>query len=132
MPRYRQSRARYVAMMPMLLALTACQTWHARPRLDNAQQEAYQHAVRVSLVDGSVVTLTNARVEGDSLVGRVQWGTADTTTLIRSFPIRTVTKVEERGFSPARTFGLLVGSVTAAWALLTAAWLVAFASWGGA
>lgn len=113
----------------LLQPLTGCQAWHTRPVARNAPQVEYRHPVRVSLADGSVVTLTSARIEGDSIVGVVQRGTADTTALVRSFSIGTVISVEEREFSAGRTIGLVFGSVVAVFAVLFAALLVALASW---
>lgn len=113
----------------LLQALTGCQAWHTRSVARNTPQVEYRHPVRVSLADGSVVTLSSARIEGDSIVGVVERGTADTTTMVRSFSIGTVTKVEEREFSAGRTIGLVFGSVVAIFAVLFAALLVALASW---
>ncbi len=84
------------------LTLAACTSWHARTAPASGSGATFDHPIRVTRTDRSVVLFDRAQVVGDSLVGDV--GTART-----AIALTDVARVEERRVSALRTGGLALG-----------------------
>lgn len=110
------------------LALPACTTW-ARQSAPPAQVVASHPdaLVRVTRTDHSVVTVRDAKVVGDTLVGT----TNDDAHLPVAIPVADVEAVDTRAVSGARTAGLGADVLVAAIAVVGVAAALAIASLGG-
>jgi hypothetical protein len=60
---------RAIALVALLAYLPACTEWHPLPGPQPARGLSGEHDLLLTLKDGSRVTLLQARVQGDSLVG---------------------------------------------------------------
>lgn len=91
-----------------LLAATsmACTTWTAHPT-PGPEAVEYPKQIRVHRTDGSVISITNPQVAGDSIVGMSLSRDAATRVAVAKGEIR---KIESEEFSPGRTT-LLVGAI---------------------
>lgn len=119
---------RSFALLPIVAVLAACTTW-AHQSAPAAQVVADHPGalVRVTRTDHSVITLRDARVAGDSLVGT----TDDKARLHVAMPVADVASVDTREVSAARTAGLGVGAVGALLAVAGIAAALALLSLGG-
>jgi len=102
-------RTAFVVLAASLAA--GCSSWHARVAPTAADSLTFEHPLRVTRTDRSVLVIDHARVSGDSLIG--QRGGVRLAVALRD-----VQRVDERRVSGARTTALVVGSVVGAFVLL--------------
>jgi hypothetical protein len=120
--------SRFFPLVIALAGVTACTTW-SRQSAPPAQVVS-QHPgalVRVTRTDHSVITLRNASVVNDSLVGT----TDDKARLRVAMPVADVVSVDTREVSAARTAGLGIGAVGVVLAVAGIAATIALLSLGG-
>jgi len=124
-PRRRRVTAlRFLPLALLALAAGACTSWHhpASPAPEVVARQHGRGSVRVLRRDGSVLVLRTPSVVGDSIIG--VGGSPPRRT---SVALADVERVETRGFSPAKTCGLVlvyfavvtliaVGAALGAWA----------------
>lgn len=104
---------RTTLLVAAMLLITGCRAWHTKSPNRQAELTTFPKPVRVKLLDGSDVVLTDVRIERDTLFGYVQRGTADTTAIPRAFPMTRVDAVQVREISASRTVALTAGTALA-------------------
>ena len=110
-PRWRRA----VAAL-LLLAFTACHTWHpttASPR--SLIEDEDPSALRVTQANGLAVTVKDPMIRNDSLVS----GTSGVTGPV-GVPTGDIQSVEVRRFDKGKTVGFVIGLIAAAVAWTTA------------
>ena len=93
--------ARRVVAALLLVLLTACHSW--QPTTVSPQRliaEDQPSSVRLMLINGDTVTVENATLRNDSIVGATDAGAAAVAS-------RDVRSVEVRSFSAGKTFGVV-------------------------
>ncbi len=116
------------AVLITSLPLTACRTWSPQYQVTSMQVVEYEKPVRLTLQDGSRRMLLSARIRGDSVHGMEQSnGSSGAQSTFISMPMRDVSRVEERRFSPGRTAGAAVATLATLLAAALIAWERAYA-----
>lgn len=98
-----------VARAALVLAAAGCRTWQPLPvGPEGAAGAVPPGLVRVTLVDGRVVAMADARVLGDSLVGRAPEASAgEEAAARRAVALREIRRVDRRRVEVLRTVGLV-------------------------
>ena len=105
-PAARSSWPRTVCVALILTQLAACMTWRPVPATPDQQSGAEPIArARLRLRSGAELSLRDARVRSDSVVGY-----ADDPRERRALPIGDVASIERRQLSVGRTAGLVLGA----------------------
>lgn len=97
---------RYVLITGMLV-LPACMTWTQSQPPGAALEHTSRRPLLIARTDHSTVEITNASVQGDSLVGTA----ADGSNARISIPLSDITAVATREISPGRTLALTGGII---------------------
>lgn len=106
---YRPIRLARAALVP--LVLVSCTYWKTETAPQLAADTTRPHVIRLLRPDGSGLTLTQARLVNDTLVGLAETG--DTTRAPVSQPDQLQVRSVD-GFRTALLVGYLMGSVVAA------------------
>ena len=96
------TRRTAAALLLFMLTAPGCMVW--APLDAPALASETPDAVRVTTVDGSILTLTNSTVRNDSLVGVIEYS-----SVVAAVPLSDVAHVEMREESFGRSLGLLAG-----------------------
>lgn len=119
--------SRSLPLVIVLTAVTACTTWSRQSAPPAEVVSKHPGAlVRVTRTDHSVITLRDASVANDSLVGT----TDDKARLRVAMPVADVASVDTREVSAGRTAGLGVGVVGVVLAVAGIAAAIAMISLG--
>lgn len=106
-------------LLSLLTSATACTTWR---RQDLAPAPASSMPVpgtiRVTMRNGSRLTLRDARMQGDTLRAMLADATQAAGNGTVAVALSDIANVESRKLSGRRTVGLVAGSITAAYLLL--------------
>ena len=113
----RNPRTLVVVLGTMMFA--ACTSWHRNASPSDAVARAKSGEIRVNRVDGSMISLVNASIVGDSLVG-----VSPVTGARVSMPVSAVVSTETEQVSAGRT-ALLGGGVVLGLAAVASLLLVA-------
>ena len=99
-------RFRFLPIALLAFAAGGCTTWHRQvsPAPEVVARQHGRGSVRVLRRDGSVLVLQTPEVVGDSIVG--VGGTPPRRTGVA---LADVERIDRRGFSPAKTGGLVAG-----------------------
>ena len=117
MNRVRQSVFARFFLLPfaLLLWLSACHKWvPLEPPVQQAIEESGPGTVRITLADGSRVTVKEPHVSGDSLVGAVEESTWERGKLrwedrMIEIPLGSVQQIEERRANTPATVVTVLG-----------------------
>ena len=90
---------------------SGCQSWHRKPLASHQQVLAKRHDVRLTLADGRKLELAQARLSGDSIVGRARTQSSGS-AFHTGARVDDVVRLEVAEFSTGKTL-LLAGGVTA-------------------
>lgn len=113
----------------VVLAPAACQVWKVTPVTPTATGiQGNPRLVRLTLDNGSVVTLQSPRIERDSIYGLIAEGQTKGDKI--AFPLSDVRQLDKRDMSVGRTAALLAG-IGAAAGVAFIAWLVIALSQSG-
>lgn len=103
-----------LASLPLLFALGACTTWVTEPvPAAPAPMRSMRGPVRVTVVSQGAIDMVNVVIATDSLFGR----SADVALVRYAFPLRDVTRIEEKHKNAVLTI-VAVGAVVAVLFLL--------------
>lgn len=104
-------RTRRAMILTLALAVAGCQRWYHVPvQPGEARVLGGGRSVQVTRADGGVYTLIEARVQGDSLVGRYAGRVPAGYSPRVALALADVRRVEARRVDLARTAGAVVGS----------------------
>lgn len=120
-------RLHFVPVLMLSLAAGACTSWHhqSSPAPEVVARQHGRGSVRVLRQDGSVMVLQTPSVVGDSIIG-----VAGDPPRRTGVALADVQRIDRRGFSPARTGGLVVGYFVVVSLVAIGAVLAALASGG--
>lgn len=119
----RLRRYRPTAIVLLLVHTTACMEWRLSPLSPHQLiEEESPEEIRVTLLSGERMVLTDPRIQADSVVGTLT-ETVDGVTHIRPAPVHVgdVQQIEVHHFNGRRTFGTVLavaGVAAVVWACI--------------